>query len=262
MFEKTSLEDGLTLMPRFIWKLRLACFPFVHFLQWIHQKLWVHHNSNRAHGVFFIKRYNCTIAVNVINFMGVYLLYWWLYCVTPFCRWYNPLIKSDRSQFQTKVSKVVRVAERPATNFPLSKQRVNDQRTQLRIFLLHALPKLFSQLIDDQQCSPSITVSPPANLPHYSMSPHPHCKPMLRQSLFSHLIVFTEMDRTLNVFCDIVWLLGYCNCGIHLVLDMISVQIQLAISLSLFFPIYEALNLLHPQKCSFSTHRCWWMHFK
>ena len=97
MFEKTSLEDGLTLMPRFIWKLRLACFPFVHFLQWIHQKLWVHHNSNRAHRVFFIKRYNCTIAGNVINFMGVYLLYWWLYCVTPFCRWYNPLIKSDRS---------------------------------------------------------------------------------------------------------------------------------------------------------------------
>ena len=30
-----------------------------------------------SRSVFFIKRYNCTIAVNVINFMGVYLLYWW-----------------------------------------------------------------------------------------------------------------------------------------------------------------------------------------
>ena len=184
MFEKTSLEDGLTLMPRFIWKLRLACFPFVHFLQWIHQKLWVHHNSNRAHGVFFIKRYNCTIAVNVINFMGVYLLYWWLYCVTPFCRWYNPLIKSDRSQFQTKVSKVVRVAERPATNFPLSKQRVNDQRTQLRILLLHALPKLFSSdrwsaVFTFNNCFPASQSPPLLNVTPPSLQTHAKARPLL-----------------------------------------------------------------------------------
>ena len=84
--EKTSLENEVTLMPRFIWKLRLACFPFVHFLQWIHQKLWIHHNSSSK--ALSVKCFNRTLWKWFI--WWVYLLYWSLYCVTPFCPRYNP----------------------------------------------------------------------------------------------------------------------------------------------------------------------------
>ena len=132
--------------------------------------------------------------LKVIYLIGQYLLYWSLYCVTPFCPWYNPQIRSllllDKSCHQT------------FSSLQASGSMINDHSSSFHLF--HKFFLHFSRFFCIQWSMITVPVhpldnwsSPPkTNLPHYSMSQPPHCFFSLKG--FWQLWVFSTAEHPLS----------------------------------------------------------------